>query len=62
MSNVGSSAAAPRAAAVAFSRVAVLFTAAYLGAPMRAAPASPKIRAVVGWAGDMWPVIFPLLF
>jgi uncharacterized integral membrane protein (TIGR00697 family) len=62
MSNVGSSAAAPRAAAVAFSRVAVVVTAAYMGAQMVADIASLKIGIVFGLAVDMGTFIYPITF
>jgi hypothetical protein len=64
MSNVGSSAAAPRAAAVAFGRVAVVVTAAYMGAQMVADISSLKIGVVFGlqwtWARSSIPSPFTL--
>ncbi len=62
MSNVGSSAAAPRAAAVAFGRVAVVVTAAYMGAQMVADISSLKIGVVFGLAVDMGTFIYPITF
>ena len=62
MSNVGSSAAAPRAAAVAFGRVAVVVTAAYMGAQMVADISSLKIGVVFGLAVDMGTFICPITF
>ncbi len=54
--------AAPRAAAVAFSRVAVIVTAAYMGAQMVADIASLKIGVVLGLAVDMGTFIYPITF
>lgn len=62
MSNVGSPAAASRAAVVTFSRVAVIVTAAYMGAQMLADIASLKIGVVFGLAVDMGTFIYPITF
>ena len=62
MSNVGSSAAARGAAAVAFGRVAVIVTAAYMGAQMLADISSLKIGVVFGLAVDMGTFIYPITF
>jgi uncharacterized integral membrane protein (TIGR00697 family) len=57
-----SSAVAPRAAAVAFSRAAVIATAAYIGAQMLSDIASLKIGIVAGLAVDMGTFIYPITF
>jgi len=62
MSDVSSSAAAPRAAAVTFGRVAVVVTAAYMGAQMLSDIASLKIGVVFGLAVDMGTFIYPITF
>ncbi len=62
MTQVNSSAAAPRAAAVAFSRAAIIATAAYVGAQMIADIASLKIGIVIGLAVDMGTFVYPATF
>jgi uncharacterized integral membrane protein (TIGR00697 family) len=62
MTQVTSPAVAPRAAAVAFSRGAIIATAAYVGAQMLADIASLKIGVVAGLAVDMGTFIYPVTF
>jgi uncharacterized integral membrane protein (TIGR00697 family) len=62
MTQVTSSAVAPRAAAVAFSRAAIIATAAYVGAQMLADIASLKIGVVAGLAVDMGTFVYPATF
>ncbi|WP_374688733.1 queuosine precursor transporter [Promineifilum sp.] len=62
MSGISSSAPAPRAAAVAIGRVAILVPAAYVGAQMLADIASLKIGVVLGLAVDMGTFIYPITF
>lgn len=57
-----SSAVAPRAAAVTFGRVAMIVTAAYVGAQMLADIGSLKIGIVAGLAVDMGTFIYPITF
>lgn len=62
MTELQSPAVAPRAAAVAFSRAAVIVTAAYAGAQMLSDVASLKIGVVAGLAVDMGTFIYPITF
>lgn len=62
MTQVTSSAVAPRAAAIAFSRAAIIATAAYVGAQMIADIASLKIGVVAGLAVDMGTFVYPATF
>lgn len=62
MTQDGTPAAAPRAAAVTFSRVAIIATASYAGAQMLADIASLKIGVVAGFAVDMGTFIYPITF
>ena len=57
-----SSPTAPRTVAVTVSRVAVLVTAAYIGAQMLSDVASLKIGVVFGLAVDMGTFIYPITF
>lgn len=57
-----SSAVAPRAAAINFSRTAVIVVAAYAGAQLLADVASLKIGVVAGLAVDMGTFIYPITF
>ncbi len=57
-----SSAVAPRAAAITFSRTAVIVVAAYAGAQLLADVASLKIGVVAGLAVDMGTFIYPITF
>ena len=62
MSEVRYPAVAPRATAIAFGRVAILATSAYIGAQMLADIASLKIGVVAGLAVDMGTFIYPITF
>lgn len=62
MTQAETPAVAPRAAAVAFSRVAIIATASYAGAQMLADIASLKIGVVAGFAVDMGTFIYPITF
>ncbi len=62
MTQVESPAVASRAAAVAFSRAAIIVTAAYAGAQMLSDVASLKIGVVAGLAVDMGTFIYPITF
>lgn len=62
MSQVSTPAPAPRQVAAAVSRVAVVVTAAYMGAQMIADIASLKIGVVAGLAVDMGTFIYPITF
>lgn len=62
MTQLESPAVAPRAAAVAFSRAAIIVTAAYAGAQMLSDVASLKIGVVAGLAVDMGTFIYPITF
>jgi uncharacterized integral membrane protein (TIGR00697 family) len=62
MAHIESSAAAPRAAAVAFSRTAIIVIAAYAGAQLIADVSSLKIGVVAGLAVDMGTFIYPITF
>ena len=62
MTQAESPAVAPRAAAVTFSRVAIIATASYAGAQMLADIASLKIGVVAGFAVDMGTFIYPITF
>lgn len=62
MAHAGPTVVAPRAAAVAFGRAAVIVTAAYIGAQMVADIASLKIGVVFGLAVDMGTFIYPITF
>lgn len=57
-----SSAAAPRTAAITFSRTAVIVVSAYAGAQMLSDVASLKIGIVLGLAVDMGTFIYPITF
>jgi queuosine precursor transporter len=60
--SVSSAAADPRAAAISFSRAAVLVVAAYTGAQMVADIGSLKIGIVAGLAVDMGTFVYPVTF
>lgn len=62
MTQAETPAVAPRAAAVTFSRVAIIATASYAGAQMLADIASLKIGVVAGFAVDMGTFIYPITF
>lgn len=62
MTQLESSAAAPRAAALTFSRTAVIVVSAYAGAQMLSDIASLKIGIVFGLAVDMGTFIYPITF
>lgn len=62
MSEVESTAVAPRATAIAFGRAAILAVSAYIGAQMLADIASLKIGVVAGLAVDMGTFIYPITF
>lgn len=60
--SVRSAAADPRAAAISFSRAAIIIVAAYVGAQMIADIASLKIGIVAGLAVDMGTFVYPATF
>lgn len=60
--SVSRSAADPRAAAISFSRAAVIIVAAYTGAQMLADIGSLKIGVVFGLAVDMGTFVYPATF
>ncbi len=62
MSELDSTAVAPRAAAVTFSRVGIIAVASYAGAQMLSDIASLKIGVVVGLAVDMGTFVYPITF
>ncbi|MBP9501235.1 MAG: queuosine precursor transporter [Candidatus Promineofilum sp.] len=62
MAQLQSPAVAPRAAAVTFSRMAIVVVAAYAGAQMLSDIASLKIGIVAGLAVDMGTFIYPVTF
>lgn len=62
MTTAETPAVAPRAAAISFSRMAVIATAAYTGAQMLADIASLKIGLIAGFAVDMGTFIYPITF
>lgn len=62
MAQVQSTAAAPRAAAVTYSRLAIIVIASYTGAQMLSDVASLKIGVVAGFAVDMGTFIYPITF
>ncbi len=62
MTQVSSSAVAPRATAIIFGRAAIVATAAYVGAQMLADIASLKIGVVFGLAVDMGTLIYTVTF
>ena len=62
MTQVETPAVAPRAAAVTFSRAAIIAVAAYIGAQMVSDIASLKIGVVAGFAVDMGTFIYPITF
>lgn len=62
MTQAGTPAVAPRAAAVSFGRMAIIATASYAGAQMLSDIASLKIGLVAGFAVDMGTFIYPITF
>lgn len=62
MTQAGTPAVAPRAAAVSFNRMAVIATASYTGAQMLADIASLKIGLIAGFAVDMGTFVYPITF